>query len=221
MPGFEWIGEEEKASVNAVLETGVFMRYGFDGARGGRWPARELEQQLAARLGVKRAHVCASGTAAVITALAVCGVGAGDEVIVPPFTFVADPEAVLLLGAAPVFVDIDETLCLDPAAVEAAITPKTRAVLCVHMCGSMAKIDALKAVCDRHGVALIEDAAQAFGATFKGRALGSFGRVGCFSFDYVKTITCGEGGALVTDDEALYEVIQAYTDHGHDHKGRD
>ncbi|MEZ5276163.1 MAG: DegT/DnrJ/EryC1/StrS family aminotransferase [Opitutaceae bacterium] len=221
MPGFEWFGDEERAEVNAVLESGVLMRYGFDGVRGGRWPARELEAALSEKLGSNHVHLVASGTSAVSTALAVCGVGAGDEVILPPFTFVADPEAVLLAGAAPVFVDIDETLCLDPEAVEAAITEKTKAVLCVHMCGSMPHLDRIKAVCDRHGVTLIEDAAQAFGGSWKGRALGTIGRVGCYSFDYVKTMTCAEGGAIVTDDPALYDVIQAYADHGHDHKGVD
>lgn len=221
MPGFEWFGDEERAEVNAVMESGVFMRYGFDGGRGGRWPARELEAALKEKLGAGHVHLVSSGTAAVSTALAACGVGAGDEVILPPFTFVADPEAILLAGAVPVFVEIDETLCLDPVAVEAALTSKTKAVLCVHMCGSMPKLDALKAVCDRRGVILIEDAAQAFGGSWRGRALGTIGRVGCYSFDYVKTMTCAEGGAVCTDDAGLSEVIQAYADHGHDHKGVD
>lgn len=221
MPGFEWFGDEERAEVTAVLNSGVMMRYGFDGPRQGRWPAKELEAALADKLGSGHVHLVASGTAAVATALAVCGVGAGDEVIIPPFTFVADPEAVLLAGAAPVFADIDETLCLNPEAVEAAITDKTKAVLCVHMCGSMPRLAELKAVCDRHGVTLIEDAAQAFGGSYRGKALGTIGRVGTYSFDYVKTITCAEGGAIVTDEADLYDVIQAYADHGHDHKGAD
>jgi 8-amino-3,8-dideoxy-alpha-D-manno-octulosonate transaminase len=221
MPGFEWIGSEERAEVEQVLQSGVFMRYGFDGARNGRWPSRELEAALQQRLSVKCAHVCASGTAAVFSALAACGVGAGDEVIVPPFTFVADIEAVLWLGAIPVFAEIDETLCLDPKSVEQKMTAKTKAVLVVHMCGAMARIDQLTALCRRRGVLLIEDTAQAVGATFHGKALGTFGKAGCYSFDYVKTITCGEGGAVVTDDPALYECVQAFTDHGHDHKGKD
>ena len=221
MPGFEWFGDEERAEVNAVLNSGVMMRYGFDGPRQGRWPAKELEADLAQKLGAGHVHLVASGTAAVATALAVCGVGAGDEVILPSFTFVADPEAVLLAGAAPVFADVDETLCLNPEAVEAAITAKTKAVLCVHMCGSMPRLAELKAVCDRHGVTLIEDAAQAFGGSYRGKALGTIGRVGTYSFDYVKTITCAEGGAIVTDEADLYDVIQAYADHGHDHKGVD
>src|SRR5574341_726175 len=132
MPGFELIGEEERREVLQVLESGVLMRYGFDAARNGQWKSRDLEQALATRFGVRHAHVCSSGTAALSTALAACGVGAGDEVILPPFTFVADLETVLLAGAVPVFADIDETLCLDPRAVAAAITPKTKAVLVVH-----------------------------------------------------------------------------------------
>jgi 8-amino-3,8-dideoxy-alpha-D-manno-octulosonate transaminase len=221
MPGFEWFGDEERAEVNAVLDSGVLMRYGFDGARQGRWPAKELEAELAARLGSGHVHLVSSGTSALATALAVCRVGAGDEVILPPFTFVADPEVILLAGAAPVFADVDKTLCLNPMAVESAITDKTKAVLCVHMCGSMPRMSELKDVCNRHGVALIEDSAQAFGGSYQGKALGTIGRVGIFSFDYVKTITCAEGGAIVTDDPELYEVIQAYADHGHDHRGVD
>lgn len=221
MPGFEVFGAEERAEVVDVLQSGVLMRYGFDAARQGHWKSKELEAALAARLGVRHAHVCSSGTAAVFTALAACGVGAGDEVIVPPFTFVADIEAVLWLGAIPVFAEMDETLCLAPAAVEAAMTPRTKAVLVVHMCGSMARIAELGEVCRRRGVMLIEDAAQAMGATFQGKALGTFGRAGCYSYDYVKTMTCAEGGAVVTDDPALHDLVQAFTDHGHDHLGKD
>jgi 8-amino-3,8-dideoxy-alpha-D-manno-octulosonate transaminase len=148
-------------------------------------------------------------------------VGAGDEVIVPPFTFVADIEAVLWLGAVPVFAEIDATLGLDPASVAAAITPRTKAVLVVHMCGAMARVAELADLCSRRGILLIEDVAQALGGSYQGRCLGTFGRAGAFSFDYVKTITCGEGGAVITDDPDLQDVVQAFTDHGHDHRGRD
>ena len=183
MPGFEFIGEDERRHVQEVLDSGVLMRYGFDGARNGQWKCRELEQRLAARFGARYAHVCSSGTAALSTALAACGVGAGDEVILPPFTFVADLETVLLAGAIPVFAEINQTLCLDPRSVQGAITPKTKAVLVVHMCGAMAQIDTLEELCRRHHLTLIEDVAQAAGATFRGRALGTFGKGGCFSFD--------------------------------------
>lgn len=221
MPGFELIGEEEHREVQEVLESGVLMRYGFDAARNGRWKSRDLEQALATRFGARHAHVCSSGTAALSTALAACGVGAGDEVILPPFTFVADLETVLLAGAVPVFAEIDRTLCLDPRSVAAAVTPKTKAVLVVHMCGAMARIDALVELCRAHRLLLIEDVAQAAGASFRGKPLGTFGKIGCFSFDYVKTVTCGEGGAIITDDAQVYNLAQAFTDHGHDHLGVD
>ena len=221
MPGFEIFGQEEREQVGDVLETGVLFRYGFDGARNGHWKAKTFETELAQRLGVSYAHLCASGTAALGIAMAACGVGAGDEVIVPPFTFVATIEAVLMAGAVPVFAEIDETLCLSPEAVEAALTPATKAVIPVHMCGSMARIDEIKRFCDSKGLILLEDACQSVGATYQGKALGSFGKAGCFSFDPVKTITCGEGGAVITDDKDIYLAADAFADHGHDHIGTD
>ncbi|MDH3567350.1 MAG: aminotransferase class I/II-fold pyridoxal phosphate-dependent enzyme, partial [Desulfobacteraceae bacterium] len=199
MPGFEIFGDEERKEVQDVLDTGVLARYGFDGVRKGHWKARTFESELATRVGSGYSHLCSSGTAALCVALAACGIGAGDEVIVPPFTFIATVEAVIFAGAAPVFAEIDETLCLDPGAVESVMTPRTKAVLPVHMCGAMARIEDIKNLCSQKGLVLIEDACQALGATFKGKALGTFGHMGCFSFDSVKTITCGEGGAVVTD----------------------
>lgn len=221
MPGFELFGDQERKEVNDVLESGVLMRYGFDGMRNGHWKAKELETALREELKVKHAQLVSSGTAAVSVAMAVAGVGAGDEVIMPTFTFVASFEAIMMLGAVPVLVDIDDTLTLDPKAVEAAITIKTKAVMPVHMCGSMANLDALKAICDQHGLLLIEDACQAIGGTYKGIPLGSYGDVGCFSFDFVKTMTCGEGGAVITNNEKYYLNADHYSDHGHDHIGTD
>ncbi|MEA2039547.1 MAG: DegT/DnrJ/EryC1/StrS family aminotransferase, partial [Thermodesulfobacteriota bacterium] len=221
MPGFEIFDDMERKEVYDVLNTGVLFRYGFDQAREGNWKAKAFEAELAERIGAGYCHLCSSGTAALAIALAACGVGAGDEVIIPPFTFVATVEAVLNAGAVPVFAEIDETLCLDPKAIEPVITPRTKAVLPVHMCGSMARIDGIKRLCDQKGLILIEDACQAIGATFEGKAAGTFGRMGCFSFDPVKTITCGEGGAVVTDDKELYSIADAYADHGHDHIGND
>jgi len=221
MPGFEIFGDEERKQVTEVLETGVLFRYGFDQARQGRWKARTFETELARHLKTEYCHLCASGTAALSIALAACGIGAGDEVIVPPFTFVATFEAVLQAGAIPVFADIDKTLCLAPEAIEKTITPQTRAVMPVHMCGAMARIDEIRALCDKKGLVLIEDTCQAIGATFHGKALGTFGQAGCFSFDAVKTITCGEGGGLVTNDREIYKRADAYADHGHDHTGND
>src|SRR5579862_7345423 len=137
MPGFEFFGEAERKEVNDVLNTGILMRYGFDAARKDIWKSRELEQAICAKFHCGFTQLTSSGTSALTTALVALGIGAGDEVIMPSFTFVASFEAVLSVGAIPVLVDIDETLTLNPDAVRAAITPKTKCVMPVHMCGSM------------------------------------------------------------------------------------
>ncbi len=221
MPGFELFGNAERKELNDVLENGVLMRYGFDGMRNGHWKAIELEKELESQLEVKHAQLVSSGTAAVSIALASAGIGAGDEVIMPTFTFVASFEAIMMLGAIPVLVDIDDTLTLDPEAVKKAITAKTKAVMPVHMCGSMANLDALSSICKIHDLVLIEDSSQATGATYHGKPLGSIGDLGCLSLDYVKIITCGEGGAVLTNNEEYYKNADHYSDHGHDHIGND
>jgi 8-amino-3,8-dideoxy-alpha-D-manno-octulosonate transaminase len=166
-------------------------------------------------------QLASSGTAALTTAMAALGLGAGDEIIMPTFTFVASFESIFSVGAIPVLVDIDDTLTLDPQAVEKAITPRTKAIMPVHMCGAMADLDALKAIATKHNLYLIEDACQSFGGTYKGKYLGTIGDIGTFSFDFVKTMTCGEGGGIVTHNESWYTQCDAYTDHGHDHLGVD
>ena len=221
MPGFELFGDLERKEVNDVLDNGVLMRYGFDGMRKGHWKAKELESELSKTFKTKHVQLVSSGTAAVSVALASAGVGAGDEVIMPTFTFVASFEAIMMLGAIPVLVDIDDTLTLDPKAVKAAITPRTKAVMVVHMCGSMANLNALQKICKTNNLTLVEDACQAIGATYEGKPLGSIGDLGCFSFDFVKTITCGEGGAVITNKKDYYINADHYSDHGHDHIGND
>lgn len=221
MPGYEFWGEAEKKHVNDVLETGILMRYGFDAARKGIWKSKELENAITKTFGCKYAQLTSSGTAALTTAMAALGIGAGDEVIMPSFTFVASFEAVLSTGAIPVLVDVDETLTLNPAAVKKAITPKTKCIMPVHMCGSMANLNALQTICKEHQLLLLEDACQSIGATYKGKYLGTIGNAGTFSFDFVKTITCAEGGAVLTNDENIYTYCDGFTDHGHDHKGID
>jgi len=221
MPGFEFFGAKERAEVQDVLDSGVLMRYGFDSMRNGHWKAKELENALAERMQTQYAQLVSSGTAALTVALASAGIGAGDEVIVPNFTFVASFESVLALGAIPILVNIDDTLTLDPAAVKQAITDKTKAIMPVHMCGSMADLGALKQICEEHQLLLIEDACQAIGGSYDGKPLGSYGDVGCFSFDFVKTITCGEGGGIITNNETYYKNADHYSDHGHDHIGTD
>ncbi|MDR1133683.1 MAG: DegT/DnrJ/EryC1/StrS family aminotransferase [Synergistaceae bacterium] len=221
MPGWELFDENEKKQVDEVMDTGVIMRFGFDGARKGRWKAREMEHAIRKRTGAAHALLVADGTAALTVALAALGIGAGDEVITAPFTFVATFESIMAAGAIPIFAEVDETLCLSPESVREYITPRTKAVMPVHMCGAAADVDALKAICDEKGILLVEDACQAFGATYRGRAVGTIGDAGCYSFDFNKTVTCGEGGALVTNSREVYERADKYHDHGHDHSMSD
>ncbi|MFP5042269.1 DegT/DnrJ/EryC1/StrS family aminotransferase [Parasediminibacterium sp. JCM 36343] len=221
MPGFELFGEEERKHINDVMDTGIIMRYGFDGPRKGIFKSLELEKKVMEVFGCGYAQLVSSGTAALTTVMAALNIGAGDEVIMPSFTFVASFEAILSVGAIPVMVDIDETLTLSPEAVTAAITPKTKCVMPVHMCGSMADMDALKAICAEHNLILLEDACQAIGGTYKGKHLGTIGDAGTFSFDFVKTITCGEGGVVMTNSKDIHTKCDGYTDHGHDHLGVD
>jgi 8-amino-3,8-dideoxy-alpha-D-manno-octulosonate transaminase len=219
MPGFELFGDEERKEVNDVLETGVLFRYCFEGTRNGHFKALEFEKTLGNITGAGFSHLCSSGTAALCTALTACGIGAGDEVIIPPFTFVATFEAIIQVGAIPVFSEIDETLCLNPDRLEDVLTSRTRAVVPVHMCGAMARIGEIKDFCDQKGLIMVEDACQSLGASFQGKHLGTFGLAGCFSFDAVKTVTCGEGGAIITNSSEVYERCDQFADHGHDHLG--
>lgn len=221
MPGFESFGDLERKEVQDVLDSGVLMRYGFDAMRNGHYKAQSLEQELQKTLEVNHAQLVTNGTAAVSVALALAGVGAGDEVIMPCFTFVASFEAIMMLGAIPVLVDIDDTLTLDPEAVKQAITDKTKAIMPVHMCGSMANLEALKTIANQYNLKLVEDACQAIGGTYKGQYLGTYGDLGCFSFDFVKTITSGEGGAVITNNPEYAKHADYFTDHGHDHIGND
>ena len=221
MPGYELWSDLEKKHLNDVVETGILMRYGFDGPRKGIWKSKELEAAICSTFGCQYAQLTSSGTAALTTAMSALGIGYGDEIITPSFTFVASFEAILSVGAVPVLVDVDDTLTLNPAAVRRAITPRTKAVMPVHMCGSMADMDALIEICKEHQLLLLEDACQSIGATYKGKSLGTIGNAGTFSFDFVKTMTCGEGGVVMTNSKDVYTKSDGYTDHGHDHLGVD
>lgn len=219
MPGTELFGDEERKEVMDVLETGVLFRYNHDAQRKGHWKAKEFEAEIARFTGARHALGVSSGSTAVSTMLAACGVGYGDHVIVPPFTFIATIESVLLAGAIPVFAEIDETLCLSAEGIRAVCSPKTKAVLLVHMCGASADLDGIMAVCREKNIMLIEDTAQALGATYKGRHLGLYGKMGSFSFDFFKINTCGEGGVVITNDDDLARTAEHFSDHGHSHEG--
>ncbi|MGZ3933064.1 MAG: DegT/DnrJ/EryC1/StrS family aminotransferase [Bacteroidia bacterium] len=219
MPGTELFGAEERKEVNDVMETGILFRYKHDALRNNHWKATDFENEVKKITGAKFAHAMSSGSTAIATALAASGIGTGDEVIVPPFTFIATIEAVLFVGALPVFAEIDETLCLSAEGIKKALTPKTKGICLVHMCGGMADMDAIMKVVNDNKLVLVEDAGQAFASSYKGTYTGLFGKAGSYSFDFFKIATAGEGGVLVTNDEDIYKKADVYSDHGHDHIG--
>ena len=200
-----YIGAAEKQAVLEVLESGMLAQ----GAR-----TAKLEEKWAAACGAKYAIATSSGTTALHIALMAHGIGPGDEVITTPFTFIASVNSILYVGARPVFVDIDAgTFNLNPDLLAAAVTPRTKAILPVHLYGYPCDMDAIGAVAQRHGLAIIEDAAQAIGADYKGKRVGSFG-VGCFSLYATKNVMSGEGGMITTDDEALLRRCRMLRNHG-------
>jgi 8-amino-3,8-dideoxy-alpha-D-manno-octulosonate transaminase len=219
MPGTELFGAEERKEIEDVLSTGIMFRFNHDAQRNNIWKAKDFEAEAKIITGAKHALAVSNGSAAILAALAASGIGAGDEVICPPFTYIATIEAVLMLGALPVFAEIDETLCLSAEGIKKVITPKTKGVCLVHMCGGNANMDEIMAVVKEHNLILVEDAGQAFAASYKGTATGLFGKAGAYSFDFFKIATAGEGGILVTNDEATYKLADSYCDHGHDHVG--
>ncbi len=219
MPGTELFGAEERKEIEDVLSTGIMFRFNHDAQRNNIWKAKDFETEAKKITGAKYALAVSNGSAAILAALASSGIGTGDEVICPPFTYIATIEAILILGALPVFAEIDETLCLSADGIKKAITPKTKAVCLVHMCGGNANMDEIMKVVNDHKLILVEDAGQAFAASYKGTATGLFGKAGAYSFDFFKIATAGEGGILVTNDEKTYLLADSYCDHGHDHIG--
>ncbi len=217
MPGFEIFGQEEKDQIMDVLDTGVLFRYEFAEQRKGVYKVKEFEEKFAQYTDARFAQAVTSGTAALKVALIALGVGAGDEVITQGFTFVATWEAILEVGAIPVFTEIDETLNMDPEDLKKKITDKTRCIVPVHMLGSAARITEIVAIANQFDIPVLEDTAQAAGGRIRGKHLGSFGACGTFSFDSVKTMTTGEGGMVITNREDLFRNMSEYHDHGHDH----
>jgi 8-amino-3,8-dideoxy-alpha-D-manno-octulosonate transaminase len=206
--GLHEIGEEEKQNVLDVLDRKALFRW----SNAQSSYVLRFEREFARKVGTKHALAVCSGTSALVTGLTALGVGPGDEVIVPGYTFIASASAVLLCGAVPVIAEIDDTLTIDPADVERKITPQTKAIMPVHMRGIPSQMDEIMHLAGRHDLLVIEDAAQADGGSYKGRRLGSIGHVGCFSMQVSKTITTGEGGIVVTNDDAVYARAALYHD---------
>jgi len=209
-PGGLEIGEEEKKQVLEVLDRKYLFRY--YGPEEHPSKVAEFEQRFAEIIGAKYTVAMNACTSALISALAAVEVGPGDEVIVPAYTFFASCAAVVTARAIPRICDIDDSLTMDPDHLESLINEHTKAVICVHMRGVPCDMDRITAICRQHDLRLIEDTAQACGGSYKGRMLGTFGDVGCFSFQYHKIITAGEGGLAATDDDRLYNRLMGYHD---------
>jgi len=217
MPGFELIDDQERRAVDEVFARGgILFRMGFDDLRAKVFKVREFELAFARKFGAGYAQAVTSGTAALKVALTAIGIKPGDEVVTQSFTFVATVEAILECGAIPVVTEIDRTLNMDPDDLARKITPRTRVIVPVHMLGAAARMDKILRIAGDRGVPVVEDTAQACGGQFRGKPLGTLGVAGTFSFDFGKAMTTGEGGMVVTDQEALFLRTRAYSDHGHE-----
>ncbi len=209
-PGGLEIGEEERRQVNEVIDKKYLFRY--YGPEKHPSKVREFEVAFAERMGAKYCLAVNSCTSALVSSLVACGVGPGDEVIVTGYTFFASCASIVSAKAIPVIAEVDETLTMDPDDIEKKITPSTKALVVVHMRGVPCDMDRIMAIAKKHDLKVIEDVAQAVGGSYKGKMLGTFGDFGCYSFQYHKVITAGEGGALVTNDMRLYDRAMSYHD---------
>jgi dTDP-4-amino-4,6-dideoxygalactose transaminase len=203
------VGQEEIDAVTKVLQSGALFRYGIGGE------CDRFEERYAAYLGVRHFALAASGSNALAAAMIGVGLGPGDEVIIPAHTYMATATSVLAVGAIPVIVDIDETITLDPVAFEAAIGPRTKAVVPVHMWGAACDMNAIMEIAARRGLIVIEDACQGVGGSYEGRKFGTIGHVGAFSFNYYKNMTSGEGGGVSVNDDAVAERARCAIDPCH------
>jgi dTDP-4-amino-4,6-dideoxygalactose transaminase len=203
------VGQEEIDAVTRVIRSQALFRYGVGNE------CERFEARYAEHLGVKHFALAASGSNALAAAMTAVGIGPGDEVIIPAHTYMATATSVLSVGAIPLIVDIDDTITIDPRAIEAAIGPRTRAIVAVHMWGAACDMDAIMAIAQRHGLLVIEDACQGVGGGYEGRKLGSIGHIGAFSFNYYKNMTCGEGGGVAVNDDTLAERARCAIDPCH------
>jgi dTDP-4-amino-4,6-dideoxygalactose transaminase len=214
-PGSQWIGKEEVQELLEVMSSGYLFRYGSLDDPGFKHKVYSFEREFAAQCGVRYALATSSGTTALVCALKAMGISEGDEVIVPAYTFIATYSAIIFAGGIPVLSEIDESLSLDPSDVERRISARTKAIMPVHMLGNPCDMDGILAVARKHGLLIIEDVCQANGGSYKGRKLGGYGEVGTFSLNIFKTVTAGDGGVVVTDDENVYKLAFGFHDQGH------
>jgi len=214
-PGSYLIGEEEKKALLEVIEAGYLFRYGDESNKGFLARVWKLEKEISNYLGIPYTVAVNSGTSALWIALGALGIGPGDEVIVPGYTFIASITSIVFARAIPVLAEVDESLTLDPQDVEKKITPRTRAIMLVHMLGNPGQIDEIMQIARDNNLFLIEDCAQSFGAKYRGKYTGSYGDIGTLSFNLFKTITSGDGGMVVTSSESLYKRAFAIHDQGH------
>lgn len=206
--GWPEFGDEEEAMLLAALRSGIW------GSIDGTY-VKQLEEEFAALHEARHGVTVTNATMGLAVALKAIGIGPGDEVLVPPYTFIATASAALMLGAIPVFVDVDpETLLIDPRLIDAAVTSRTKAIVPVHHGGSPVDMDGVMAAARRHGLKVVEDAAQAHGAAWRGRPVGAIGDVGVFSFQSSKPINAGEGGIMLTNDDELDELLWSYRNVG-------
>jgi 8-amino-3,8-dideoxy-alpha-D-manno-octulosonate transaminase len=218
MPGHELIGAEEKQAVLEVFDrsNGVLFAHGFNDRRNNIFRVRDFEKSFASELGGGSSAACTSGTAAQYIAMKNMGIKPGDEVITQSFTFIATIEAILACGAKPVIVDINETYNIDPTEFENAITENTKMVIPVHMLGNPAQMKEINDIAKKNNLLVLEDACEALGAEYKGKKVGHLGDAAVFSLDFGKTITAGEGGMIVSEDESLIKNSMNFIDHGHE-----
>ncbi len=217
MGGAELIGKEEQEAVSEVVGRGVLFRYGFNEKRKNIFVTAEFEAQFCKYMGCAYALGVSSGSAALRVALAALGIKPGDEIITQSFTFVATVEAILEVGGVPIITEVDKSLNMDPQSLESKISGRTRAIIPVHMLGVPARMDEIMAVARKRNIPVLEDSCQACGSSYQGKKTGTIGALGTYSFDYVKTLTTGEGGLVATNDKKLYELACDYHDHGHEH----
>ena len=215
-PGAYLIGKEEEKELLDVVRNGYLFRYGKPGVNGFQGKVETFEKEMAERLNAKYTFGCNSGTSALMCCMAALGIGAGDEVIVPGFTFVATYASIILSNAIPVLAEIDESLNMDPTRIEELITPRTKAIVPVHMHGNPADLDPILEIAKKHNLYVIEDSCQSVGGSYKGKYLGSIGDIAAFSLNWFKTITCGDGGMVLTNNEELF--VRAYSFHDQAHR---